>query len=292
MAAIDILRAFSEEPPPFDFVLPGMLASTVGFVLSPGGTGKSMLAVEVGCAIAGAVASGKSEADLLGFEPKQGKVFYLAAEDPEIAIWHRLHAMGKRFSNDTRYAIAENLTVQSVVGKRPDIMDPRWHLAIIAACKGYRLIILDTLSRFHALDENSNGDMASIIAMLEYIAAETGASVLVVHHSSKSMAVAGRGDEQQAGRGASALIDNARWAANLMGMTKEEAARLSAAPGGPIIDPGERGYYVRFAISKQNHGRPFEERWFARAEGGVLVPTTLYPFDRRGKAKGDSDDQL
>lgn len=75
MAAIDILRSFSEEPPPFDFVLPGMLAGTVGFVLSPGGTGKSMLALEVGCAIAGSVASGASEADLLGLAPKQGKVF-------------------------------------------------------------------------------------------------------------------------------------------------------------------------------------------------------------------------
>lgn len=285
MAAVDILKAFEIEPPPFDFVLPGMLASTVGFVLSPGGTGKSMLAVEVGCAIAGAVASGKSEADLLGFEPKQGKVFYLAAEDPELAIWHRLHAMGKRFSGSTRQAIAENLTVQSVVGKMPNIMDPRWHQAIINGCKGYRLIILDTLSRFHALDENSNGDMASIIAMLEYIAAETGASILVVHHSSKSMAVAGRGDEQQAGRGASSLIDNARWAANLIGMTKEEAGKLTEAPGGSAIDPAERGYYVRFAISKQNHGKPFEERWFARVEGGVLVPTTLYPVERRGRGE-------
>lgn len=292
MAAVDILKAFETEPPPFDFVLPGMLASTVGFILSPGGTGKSMLSLEVGCAIAGAVASGESEADLLGLAPKQGKVFYLAAEDPEIAIWHRLHAMGSRFSGSTRQAIAENLIVQSVVGKRPDIMDPRWHHAIINGCKGYRLIILDTLTRFHTMDENSNGDMAAVIAMLEYIAGETGASVLVIHHSSKSMAVAGRGDEQQAGRGASALIDNCRWAANLIGMTKEEAGKLAAAPGGPAIDQGDRGYYVRFAISKQNHGKPFEERWFARVEGGVLVPTTLFPFDRRGKAKGDSNDNF
>lgn len=291
MAAIDILRSFSEEPPPFDFVLPGMLAGTVGFVLSPGGTGKSMLALEVGCAIAGSVASGASEADLLGLAPKQGKVFYFAAEDPEIAIWHRLHAMGKRFSSDTRESIAANLMVQSVVGKRPDIMNPLWHDAIIKACKGYRLIAIDTLSRFHALDENSNGDMAAVIATLEYIAAETGASVLVIHHSSKAMAMAGRGDEQQAGRGASALIDNCRWAANLIGMSKDEAAILASAPGGPAIGD-DRSYYVRFVISKQNHGMPFPERWFSRADGGVLVPTTIYPVERRGKGKGASNDNF
>jgi hypothetical protein len=282
MAAIDILRAFQEEPPPFDFVLPGMLAGSVGFILSPGGTGKSMLALEAGCAVAG----GTRESDLLGLTPKRGKVLYFAAEDPEVAICHRLFAMGKRFSAESREAIAENLEVHSVVGKRPNIMEPRWYDAIIEGAQGYRLIILDTLSRFHQADENSNAEMSQLIAMLEYIAMKTGASVLVIHHSSKAMAVAGRGDEQQAGRGASALIDNARWAANLIGMNKDEAQQLTNQEGGEAIAE-ERGYFVRFAISKQNHGKPFDERWYVRGEGGILVPTVLYKVERRGKRGRD-----
>lgn len=277
MAAIDILKAFETEPTPFDFVLPGMLASTVGFILSPGGTGKSMLALEAGAAVAGGI----PDADLLGLSPKGGKVFYFAAEDPPIAFEHRLHAMGKRLTTEARHAIADNLKIESLVGHMPDIMDPKWYEAIVKACVGYRLIIIDTLSRFHQLDENSNGDMAQLISRLEYIARKTGAGILIIHHSSKAMAVAGRGDEQQAGRGASSLIDNARWAANLMGMTKDECAKVAAAPGAPPVGDKERGFYVRFAISKQNHGKPFEERWFVRGDGGILVPTTLYPVTKK-----------
>lgn len=276
MAAIDILRAFETEPTPFDFVLPGMLASTVGFILSPGGTGKSMLALEAGAAVAGGI----PDADLLGLSPKGGKVFYFAAEDPPIAFEHRLHAMGKRLTKEARHAIADNFKIESLVGYMPDIMDPKWYEAIINACAGYRLIIIDTLSRFHQLDENSNGEMAQLISRLEYIARLTGAGILIIHHSSKAMAVAGRGDEQQAGRGASALIDNARWAANLIGMTKDESMKVAAAPGAPPVGVDERGWYVRFAISKQNHGKPFEERWFVRGDGGILVPTSLYPVTK------------
>lgn len=282
MAAMDILRAFSEEPPPFDFVLPGMLAGTVGFILSPGGAGKSMLALEAACAIAGGV----PEADLLGLSPVRGRALYIAAEDPEVAIWHRLHAMGKRFATSTREAIAENLTVQSIVGHRPDIMSVDWQDAIIAAGAGHRIITIDTLTRFHQLDENSNGDMGRVISTLEYIAKETGAAILVIHHSSKAMAVAGRGDEQQSSRGASSLIDNARWAANMMGMTKDESMNTAASPGALAIGT-DRTYYVRFAVSKQNHGKPFEERWYVRADGGVLVPVTLYPVTKGAKGRND-----
>lgn len=283
MASINILKSFETEPKPFDFVLPGMLASTVGFILSPGGTGKSMLALEAAVAVAGGI----PEADLLGLSPKGGKVFYFAAEDPPIAFEHRLYAMGKYLAPEARSAIAENLKIESLVGRMPDIMNPLWFEAIIKACDGYRLIIIDTLSRFHALDENSNGDMSRLISRLEYITQKTGSAILVIHHSSKGMAVAGRGDEQQAGRGASALIDNARWAANLIGMSKDECMKLASAPGGPLVGADERGYFVRFAVSKQNHGKPFEERWFVRGDGGILVPTTLYPFIKIKKGNNE-----
>jgi RecA-family ATPase len=269
--AIDILKAFSEEPPPFDMVIPGMLAGSVGFIMSPGGAGKSMLALQIACGIA----SGTPEGDLIGFKPKRGKTLYLAAEDPEIAIWHRLHNMGKRFGAETRQAIAESLQVFSLVGAMPNIMEKEWHDWIMQNFCGYRMIIIDTLTRFHTLDENSNSDMSQLVSLLERIAKVTGSSILVIHHSSKSMAVQGRGDEQQAARGASALIDNARWAGNLTGMSVEEAKKLAAEmKGNPIGD--DRGFYVRFSISKQNHGMPFPPLWLTRAEGGVLVRVSLY----------------
>ncbi|CAH0319030.1 Regulatory protein RepA [Massilia sp. Bi118] len=281
MAALDILRFFEEDPPAFDYVLPGMLAGSVGFLMSPGGVGKSMLALGAACGIA----AGTKEADLYGFEPKQGKVVYMSAEDGEVPLWHRLHNFGKKFGPATRQAIAENLMIFDVVGRKPDIMAPEWVNGLCRA-KDARLIIIDTLTRFHTLDENSNSDMSQLVSQLEYISKQTGAAILVIHHSSKSMAVQGRGDEQQAARGASALIDNARWAANLTGMTKAESEALAGAPGGPAVGEDERRFYVRFNISKQNHGVPFPETWLARSEGGVLVRTTLYAVEKkRGNGK-------
>lgn len=61
-----------------------------------------------------------------------------------------------------------------------------------------RLIVVDTLSRHLAADENSSGDMARFISNLDTLVREpTGAAVLVVHHS-------GHGSKDRA-RGSSVL---------------------------------------------------------------------------------------
>lgn len=49
---INILEAFAAAPPPLDYVLPNMVAGTVGALVSPGGAGKSMLALQLAAQIA------------------------------------------------------------------------------------------------------------------------------------------------------------------------------------------------------------------------------------------------
>lgn len=39
--AINIMKAFQQEPPQLDFIWPGFLAGTVGALVAPGATGKS-----------------------------------------------------------------------------------------------------------------------------------------------------------------------------------------------------------------------------------------------------------
>ena len=51
--ALDLMAAFTELPPPIDYVLPNMVAGTVGALVSPGGAGKSMLALQLAAQIAG-----------------------------------------------------------------------------------------------------------------------------------------------------------------------------------------------------------------------------------------------
>src|SRR5574337_1718566 len=89
-------------------------------------------------------------------------------------------------------------------------MAASWFDALKRAAEGRRLMILDTLRRFHIEEENASGPMAQVVGHMEAIAADTGCSIVFLHHASKSAAMMGSGDQQQASRGSSVLVDNIR----------------------------------------------------------------------------------
>ena len=272
---IDILRCFTETPPPLDYVLPNMVAGTVGALVSPGGAGKSMFVLQLAAQIAGGP-------DLLGVgQLPIGPVIYLPAEDPPTAIYHRLHALGAHLSDAQRVAIADGLVIQPLIGNNPNLMASDWFEAIKRAADGSRLMVLDTLRRFHIEEENASGPMAQVIGRMEAIAAETGCSIVFLHHASKGAAMMGAGDQQQASRGSSVLVDNIRWQSYLAGMTVGEAEEYG-------VDDTQRGYFVRFGVNKANYGAPFGDRWLRRHEGGVLLPAVLH---KQNKSKGSQRDE-
>lgn len=139
-----------------------------------------------------------------------------------------------------------------------------------------RLMVLDTLRRFHIEEENASGPMAQVIGRMEAIAADTGCSIVFLHHASKGAAMMGAGDQQQASRGSSVLVDNIRWQSYLSSMTSAEAEEWG-------VDDDQRRFFVRFGVSKANYGAPFADRWFRRHDGGVLKPAVL---ERQRKSKG------
>ncbi|WP_439235919.1 helicase RepA family protein [Klebsiella pneumoniae] len=286
--AIDLRAAFENEPPALDFIWPGFLAGTVGALVAPGATGKSFWALEAAMAIACSAAGG----DLVGLAPAcTGRVVYFAGEDPEVALVRRIHAIGQHLNQQARENIAENLTIKPVMGTLMNVLDDAQRAALIKFCSGARLIVLDTLSRIHDRDENSNGDMAKLVATLEHIAARTGASVLYLHHVSKGSAREGQTDQQQAARGASALIDNARWCGFVAKMTEEEAKSLSdRAYDRQPIGKDRRGFFVRFGVSKQNYDATPHDQWYQRRDGGVLLPVELLDA-KRDSGKGRQREQ-
>ncbi|MFP3341473.1 helicase RepA family protein [Halomonas sp. SIMBA_159] len=260
--AIDLMWAFENEPPPLDYVLPNMVTGTVGALVSPGGAGKSMLALQLAAQIAGGP-------DLLEVgDMPTGQVVYLPAEDPPTAIYHRVHALGAHFTPEQRQVVTERLLIEPLIGRCPNIIAPDWFDGLKRAAEGSRLMILDTLRRFHIEEENASGPMAQVIGRMEAIAADTGCSIVFLHHSNKGAAVMGTSDQQQASRGSSVLVDNIRWQSYLSGMTQAEADEWG-------VDRGQRGYFVRFGVSKANYGAPFQECWFRRHEGGILKPAVL-----------------
>ena len=260
---LDITAAFATEPKPLDFVLPGMLAGTVGALVSPGGAGKSMMALQLATLVAGG-------ANLAGFDAEipHGRVVILAAEDPAEALAHRLHALGGHLDASQRELVAESVDIVPLLGHGFDVMDPQWYEWMLEQARGTRLLIVDTLRRIHTLDENDSGQMAGLLAQLERIVRLTGCTILFLHHSSKSAAMQGQGDVQQASRGSSVLVDNIRWQSYMATMTKDEATKHG-------VDEARRGFFVRWGVSKQNYGKPIAECWLQRHEGGVLLPASL-----------------
>jgi RecA-family ATPase len=258
---LHIMSAFQTEPPELDFVIPGFLAGTVGCLYAPGGVGKSFLALEMALGVAGANLLG------LGTHPT-GRTLYIALEDPEIILRRRLHAIGSHLSVAQREVVAEHLELLPMLGVPFNLLDGRHADRLTARAEGARLIIVDTLSRAHSGDESNNGEMAQLLLVLERIGANTGASVLFLHHVNKGSGRERNGD-QFAIRGASALLDNARFGAAITYVEDDEAAA---------------GVRIRYSVSKNNYGAPIPHRYFLRHEGGVLLPAPQEHHDETGES--------
>ena len=254
---IDLAASFVDPPPTLNWLWPGFLAGSVGVLMAAGGTGKSYWALQA----AMAVACGGGDGDLLRLRPKVGgRVVYIAAEDPIPVLVTRIQAIGRFLPAAVKNTIAERLDLLPMMGKRLDIMANIGRL--IAYCADARLIILDTISRLHDLSENDNSDMARLVSALEHLADSTGAAILYLHHVDKASARSGQRN-QQAARGASALVDNARWGGLLSRMSEAEARKHNIT-----LKQGRR--YLRYSPVKQNYTVPLPDCWYVRQDDGVL----------------------
>jgi len=148
-------------------------------------------------------------------------------------------------------------------------MDSSWFEEVRRVSEGARLVVVDTLTRFHSLDENDAADAKAVMAALERLAKLAGCAVLYLHHVSKNAAMNGMADLQQAARGSSVFVDNARWLAFVAGMTAEESK--SDAWAHCCLSDDDRRRFIRFGVTKQNYGAPSGHRWYRRGDGGVLL---------------------
>lgn len=232
-------------PAPIEFILPGLPYGVVGSVISPGGVGKSAFALSLACQIAGGP-------DLLGLQTVIGKVVYVAGEDPSNVIEHRLHAIGEHCNGVERETIAENLTVIPASGETLDILSNKTQEYFLKLATGSTLLVLDTLRVIHSADENDSGAMSNVVGHLKRIANKTNCSIIFLHHTNKNSMNNGAGNEQQASRGSSVLVDNIRWQGYLTNVSDKFAKDLS-------LTEKQKKYYVLFGISKQNYGFPVED---------------------------------
>jgi RecA-family ATPase len=266
-ATMDLKSVFENEPPELDFVLPGFLAETVGALCAAGSTGKGFWSIEAAMCVASALANG----NLLNLDiKKHGRVIILSAEDGLTVLTRRMHFIASHLPQEARAEVEANVIAIPVVGWGVDINNPEWTDAIIEIAMGSRLVILDTHSRWAGgANENDNAQQAAVVMQYERVAAVAKTSVLFLHHVGKTSMYAGKQDEQGAARGASAIVDNARWQGFMQKMTEDAAKKLK-------VDENERHKYVSWGSAKQNYGAPTEGTiWYERHEEGVLLPVSF-----------------
>lgn len=275
-----------------DFVWPGFPLGSVGSLVAAGGAGKSFYALQKGLT----VALGRAESI-------RGSVLYLPAEDPILEVGKRLKIISEvlRFTQSDIDTAEKNFHVWSLLGRSPDLIEKDNnrinvlqenikkalnHFQNIKESDPFRLIIFDTLRRFHYADENDGGEMARVLSIMEQICQEHKVSCLFLHHTSKAAALGGQADVQQASRGSSVLVDNIRYQEFLAPMSKDEVENLEyyniLRQNFVDIKEDERSLYVRWGVSKQNYGHPINEQWLKR-ENGVLIPCKIQRKQKRKK---------
>ena len=245
---------FKKTLPPPVYVLPSLRPRTVGLIVAQEGTGKSFLALEV--ALAKATGHDMTGIGVTG----PGGVVYFSKEDPPEIIEERLQAIGPLISSDDAFGRADNLEIVSLYGKPATLVSEKTMVneklvrQIIKSGFGKDLLIFDTLRKLHDLEENSSGEMKVLLEIFDRIALETGAAVLLIHHTNKSSNLNGQQGDQSSARGSNAIVGNTRWSLHL------ETVKS---------DAGEKR--VKVTIPRASYGPEGGEWWLERIEGGVLV---------------------
>ncbi|PWG16335.1 AAA family ATPase [Salibaculum griseiflavum] len=168
----------------------------VTMLYGDGGTGKSLLALQ----LAVATASGK---DWVGQDVHSGSALFISAED-DVPELHRRLALTATGSGLTLQDL-DRLTVRSLAGEDAILgtFDPAGRLAatgLFAEIEAQvlrdapALIVLDTLNDLYAGDENDKSQARQFIGLLRGLAIQHNCAVVLLAHPSKSGMSSGSGD--------------------------------------------------------------------------------------------------
>lgn len=196
-----------------------MPANEVCMLAGAGGVGKSYALLQ----LAVAVITGKPWLDRFNVPAEErGPVLALfgeeKAEEAQRRLWKVRDAM--QLTRDEWELVRERLDIRPLAGTDVRLVDGEGRLATttpghealksLLAKGGYRLVILDPLSRFAGPEtETDNNAATCFVTALEALVA-SGATLMISHHTTKEARKTNSGDAT-AVRGASGLTDGARW---------------------------------------------------------------------------------
>jgi len=261
---------FAQQPPPRRYLLrhpdgDGLLPQGKAATLSAaGGTGKTNAV----CQLAVSVATGRPWLGHFAVDAvAPRRVLLLLGEEDAGEVHRRLSAAGAALglTPAEREAVCANVValplaacVTPLLRLGPDGQPrPTEHMQALharlqeAAGDGWGLIVLDPQSRFAGCDvEKDNALATAFVQHVEQLTtAPSNPTVLVVAHSSKLARRMGTADS----RGVTGLTDGFRWHATLTAVGLDRA---------------------RFAVEKNNYGRPSDPMHLTRGTGGLLFAET------------------
>ena len=261
LAEIAVSDAFPFDPaaiPKRNWVVPGLLLRKyLSVLVAPPGTGKSLIVLQIAIAVALGRAWG-------GWTPRApAKVLIVNSEDDLDEMRRRLHAaceaMDVHPAELKGIYLADTPEDMVIVSRSPrgEIRQTGLAGRIAATCQrlGIEFIAVDPMSETHQLDENSNADIKEVGKAWRQVARDTGAAVLLVHHTPKRSG--GMAGDPDAARGGSALVGVARIVSTLFAMTEEEAATLG-------VEEDKRREFVRFDDAKANYSLLSDKKWLQK----------------------------
>lgn len=165
---------FNVSPPPPNWLFDPLIAKgDVTLVTGPPGVGKSWLTMGATVAVI------EEQDEFLGADVcAKGRVLYVDQENPHDVIFRRLKALGLSDGGMWNLRYLWNCGIR--LDRDPD--------KFIDEALDFEptLIVLDSLTRLHTLEENNAGEMATLFNNgIQPLARETGAAVLLIHHDNK-----------------------------------------------------------------------------------------------------------
>lgn len=129
------------------------------------------------------------------------------------------------------------------------------------------LLVIDTVAQGALLnDENSNSEVQNkIVTPMRRLVRHCDVAVLLLHHEGKSKTMKGENYTQYRGRGASALMDGARYQITLMPRDKDKKDPVEVINS---KDKGDPFSTVVMSLSK-------ESRWFCIVDNPAAPPPTI-----------------
>lgn len=253
---------FSDSPQEMPTIIDGMLLKgIVSMLYSAGGTGKSTLFLNMAVKVA---LANITKVDFFGHNVQGGNVFLLSGEDPEPILNKRLIEVIKAIANEcgleyslVRKSVNDHLRIGSTVGHCVQLFTLDNHSGTLEKSEYFEsfieslesdkfsLVAIDTKARFSPGEGSGNNVATQEIQHFETIATETGASVMLLHHTNK-MSRNGFVSGTMAFRDATALYDSVRACWYLRTLTEQE---LSCEG----IQANNAQYYTLLENTKNNY---------------------------------------